>query len=49
MKIAIIAAAAGGLLIAGLMAFANELGRYCDEINPYAPEPMRKDEELKSK
>lgn len=36
MKIAIwIAAACGGVAIAGLIALANELGRFCEEINPY--------------
>ena len=36
MKIAIwIAAACSGVAIAGLLALANELGRFCEEINPY--------------
>lgn len=36
MKIAIwIAAACSGVAIAGLIALANELGRFCEEINPY--------------
>lgn len=28
-------AACGGVAIAGLLALANELGRFCEEINPY--------------
>lgn len=36
MKIVIcIAAACSGVAIAGLLALANELGRFCEEINPY--------------
>lgn len=30
-----IMAACGGVAIAGLIALANELGRFCEEINPY--------------
>lgn len=36
MKIAAwIAATLGALSFAGLIALANELGRYCEDINPY--------------
>lgn len=43
MKTAIIVAVVGGGIIGTLIAFANELGRFCEDTNPYQGLPVHEE------
>lgn len=40
MKVFVIVGAVLGVILGGTMAIANEIGRYCEDINPYNNVPL---------